>query len=77
MAEEKKSVDPSLVSTKPWRGPMLRKLLMRCWLDCLGTQVIARVLILRVTTTMPKIDHGGQVMLCLENPPLRRDRMKQ
>jgi hypothetical protein len=26
MAEDKKSVDPTLVSTKPWKGPTLKKI---------------------------------------------------
>jgi hypothetical protein len=28
-------------------------------------------------TMMPKIVHGGQVMLCSENPLLRKDRLRQ
>jgi hypothetical protein len=34
--------------------------------------VTAKVLIFRVTTMMPKIGHGGPVMLFLENPLLKR-----
>lgn len=35
------------------------------------------ILMLRVTMMKPKIGLEGLVMLCLENPLLREDRLKQ
>jgi hypothetical protein len=46
MAEDKKTVDPTLASfTKLCKGPTLRKLLMECWLGYLGIPAIVIVLI--------------------------------
>jgi hypothetical protein len=42
-----------------------------------GTQAIARALMSRARTKMPKIGHGGQVMLFKGNPLLNKGKLKQ
>jgi hypothetical protein len=78
MAEDKKTVDPTLAGfTKLWKGPTLKKSIMKCWLGYLGIPVTSIVFIWRVIMKIPKIGHGGRVMLFSENPLLNNDRLKR
>jgi hypothetical protein len=77
MAEDKKSVDATLTGFyEAMERTNVEKITDEMLAGCLGIPATARVLMLRVRTKMPRIGHGGQVMLFLESPPLSKDRLK-
>jgi hypothetical protein len=66
MAEDKKTVDPTLTGFyEAMERTNVKKSLMKCWLGYLGIPVTASMW--RVIMKMPKIGPGGQVMLFLGN----------
>jgi hypothetical protein len=80
MAKEKKSVDPAIVGFyEAMERSNVEKIteILAGLSGELEILVTTRIVIWRVRTMTPKIDHGGQVMLYLENPLLREDRLGQ
>jgi hypothetical protein len=78
MAEDKKTLDPTLASFyEAMERTNVEKSLMKCWPGYLGVPATMMVLMWRVITKMPKIGHGGRVMLFSENLLLSKDRLKR
>jgi hypothetical protein len=78
MAEEKKNVDPALAGFyEAIERTSVEKIIGEMLAGLSGDSSDNESLMLRVRTKMPKIGHGGQVMLFLGNPLLSKGILKR